>query len=69
MFLLGFPMSLIGALSLSTARLIREEDAVGERLQKLMFRQRTITQAIGMISIFVTALWGMYQNLTYGVLG
>ena len=69
LFLLGFPMSLIGALSLSTARLIREEDAVGERLQKLMFRQRTITQVIGMISIFVTALWGMYQNLTYGVLG
>ncbi len=34
-----------------------------------MFRQRTITQVIGMISIFVTALWGMYQNLTYGVLG
>jgi hypothetical protein len=68
-FLLAFPMSLVGAASISTARLIREEDASGARLYKLLGRQRMITQVIGMISIFVTALWGMYQNLTYGVFG
>ena len=28
-------------------------------------RHRLITQVIGMISIFITALWGMYQNLSY----
>ena len=68
-FLLGFPLSLVGAAALSTARLIREEDASGARLYKLLARQRMITQVIGMISIFVTALWGMYQNLNYGALG
>ncbi|WP_439111167.1 component of SufBCD complex [Lentibacter sp.] len=68
-FLLGFPMSLVGASALSTARLIREEDATGARLYQLLGRQRMITQVIGMLSIFVTALWGMYQNLTYGALG
>lgn len=68
-FLLVFPMSLVGLFALSTARLIAQEEARGERLIKLLMRQRMITQVIGMISIFVTALWGMYQNLSFGALG
>ena len=68
-FLLAFPMAIIGLFSLSTARLIREESAVEDRLGRLLMRQRLITQVIGMMSIFVTALWGMYQNLSYGPLG
>ena len=32
-------------------------------------RHRLQTQMIGTLAIFVTALWGMYQNLTIGVLG
>ncbi|QUJ77633.1 component of SufBCD complex [Sulfitobacter albidus] len=67
--LLGVPLSLVGLLSLSTARLIREEDARGERLRKRLMRHRLYTQIIGMISIFVTALWGMYQNLNVGPFG
>ena len=31
-------------------------------------RHRLYTQIIGMFSIFVTALWGMYQNLSIGPL-
>lgn len=67
-FLLGLPMSFVGAFSLSTASLIRAEAAEGARLIRLLARQRIITQVIGMIAIFVTALWGMYQNLSYGSL-
>lgn len=68
-FLLGFPMSLVGLLNLSTARLIENEDSKGELLRKRLTRCRLYTQMIGMVAIFVTALWGMYQNLTIGALG
>lgn len=68
-FLLALPLSLVGLLSISTARLIRIEEASGERLYRRLMRHRIYTQIIGMISIFVTALWGMYQNLVIGPLG
>lgn len=68
-FLLGFPMSLVGLLNLSTARLIESEHSAGEVLCKRLTRCRLYTQMIGTVSIFVTALWGMYQNLSIGVLG
>ena len=41
----------------------------GQPLRKFMHRHRIMTQFVGMIAIFVTALWGMYQNMTYGALG
>lgn len=66
---LVFPMSIVGAMSLSTARRIEQEAATGEQLRNYLARHRFFTQVIGMISIFITALWGMYQNLTIGVLG
>lgn len=67
-FLLAFPMSLVGLLSLSTARQIEIEESQGEVLCRRLTRHRLKTQAIGTVSIFVTALWGMYQNLHAGVL-
>ena len=68
-FLLGFPLAIVGLLSLSTARLIAQEGSQGEVLCKRLTRHRLYTQIVGMLSIFVTALWGMYQNLTLGALG
>lgn len=68
-FLLGFPLSLVGLLSMSTARLIEMENATGEQLYKRLSRHRIYTQMIGTVSIFVTALWGMLQNLSIGALG
>lgn len=68
LFLLGFPMSVVGLLSLSTARLIEVEQSTGELLCKRLTRHRIYTQMIGTLSIFVTALWGMYQNISIGVL-
>ncbi len=69
LFLLLFPMSLLGLLSLSTARLIEQRALSGELLRARLLRHRVYTQMIGVVSIFVTALWGMYQNLSLGVLG
>ncbi|NKB27161.1 MAG: component of SufBCD complex [Rhodobacteraceae bacterium] len=69
LFLMGLPMSIVGLLSLRTARIIRRTNILGEPLRKRMVRHRLWTQVIGMIAIFVTAMWGMYQNLSIGVLG
>ena len=68
-FLLALPLSMVGLLSLSTARLIQSEEATGERLHKRLMRHRLYTQIIGMVAIFVTALWGMFQNLSIGPFG
>lgn len=67
-FLLAFPMSAVGLLSLNTAHRIELEGLHGEPLRKRLTRHRIYTQMIGVVSIFVTALWGMYQNLHIGVL-
>ncbi|WP_281982035.1 component of SufBCD complex [Thalassorhabdomicrobium marinisediminis] len=65
-FLLAFPMTLVGALSLSTATVIAREQPQGDALYARLSKHRIITQFIGMISIFVTAMYGMYQNLDVG---
>jgi hypothetical protein len=62
-FLLALPMSIVGALSLSTARLIEETQPTGKDLHKRLYRQRLYTQIIGMNSIFVTSMYGMWQNM------
>jgi hypothetical protein len=69
LFLLGFPMSIVALLSVSTAHLIQNEGAAGEVLRKRLQRHRLYVQITGVISIFFTALWGMYQNMNIGVLG
>lgn len=62
-FLMALPLSLVGAVSLSTARLIRATEPMGDPLYAVLHRHRLWTQVIGMIAIFVTAMFGMYQNL------
>lgn len=63
-FLLALPMSIVGLVNISTARLIEEQDPRDEALFRRLARHRTYVQIIGLISIFVTAVWGMYQNLS-----
>ena len=69
LFLLAFPMTLISLRSLLTARMLHNNDLTLEEVFTLMARHRLIIQCIGMVSIFVTAMWGMYQNLNIGILG
>ncbi|KMW57272.1 hypothetical protein AIOL_002233 [Candidatus Rhodobacter oscarellae] len=68
-FLLAFPLSFVGALSLATANKIVSLGLSGEALYAQMKRHRLYIQFIGIFSIFVTTLWGMYQNSTVGALG
>ncbi|MBP0482902.1 component of SufBCD complex [Sagittula salina] len=67
-FLLLAPMTLVGVLSLYTARCIRAGENHGAALWRRMRLHRVGTQMIGILSIFVTALWGMYINLTHASL-
>ncbi len=62
-FLLMAPMALVGALSLSTAQDITVRQLEGEELYRRISRHRMTVQAIGMVSIFITSLWGMWQNM------
>jgi hypothetical protein len=64
LFLLAFPMSIVFALSIRTARRIREADGAG--LHRMLARHRLSVQAIGIVSIFFTAMWGMWQNMVVG---
>ncbi|WP_297772441.1 component of SufBCD complex [uncultured Roseovarius sp.] len=68
-FLLGFPLLLVGALSVRAARRIAAQQPRGAALIKQFQTQRFVIQLIGMLSIFVTAMWGMYQNMNANVLG
>ena len=69
LFLLGFPMALVGGLSIAAAARIRGQNLTGEALCHKLAVLRFWVQVIGMVAIFVTAMWGMYQNLAHGVLG
>ncbi|WP_425074733.1 component of SufBCD complex [Sagittula sp. S175] len=62
--LLVGPMTLVGLLTLSTARKIQNGENAGEALWRRLRLHRLYTQLIGIVSIFVTALWGMFVNLS-----
>lgn len=68
LFLLGFPMTMVALINLKVARNIQTRAQNVEDVVRYLSRCRLITQVVGMFSIFVTALWGMYQNLSIGVL-
>jgi hypothetical protein len=68
-FLLLFPMIFVGMLSLHHAGRIENERPTGPDLFKLLHRHRVMTQGIGILSIFVTATWGMFMNLYVGPFG
>jgi hypothetical protein len=63
------PMSLVLALSLRAARRALALLPDTPPLYGLLWRHRLACQAIGVVSIFVTAMWGMWQNLNIGAFG
>lgn len=65
-FLLAAPLGIVWLMGLRAARQIRRDGLKGEALRRKLRRLRLWTQVIGMVSIFVTSLWGMYQNLAIG---
>ncbi|MBC7132777.1 MAG: component of SufBCD complex [Roseovarius sp.] len=68
-FLLGLPLTGVGLLSLRAAQAIRAGALSGEALVARIGRHRLAVRLIGAVSIFVTALWGMYHNMNTSVLG
>ncbi|WP_425090293.1 component of SufBCD complex [Tropicimonas sp. S265A] len=68
-FMIAFPFALVGLLSQRTARLILEVQPEGPDLARGLRRHRFYVQLIGMVSILVTAFWGVFHVLSTGVLG
>lgn len=61
--LLAVPLTFVGALSVSASHEIAATAPQGEVLLRRLMRHRFWTQLIGMVAIFVSAMFGMYQNL------
>ncbi|MDA8747499.1 component of SufBCD complex [Litoreibacter sp.] len=60
------PMLLVFGLSIRNAG--RAIGKTGDDLRKVLRRHRIAVQMIGMLSILVSSMWGMYVNITAGVL-
>lgn len=58
------PMVLVAYLSLRTALKIEAGALQDDALVAVLMRHRFVVQLIGMLSIFVTSLFGMFQNFT-----
>jgi len=69
MALIALPLTAVGWVSVATARAAAQGPLTGEALRRRMTRHRATVQVIGMVSVFVTALWGMYRNLDAGPWG
>ncbi|WP_347309775.1 component of SufBCD complex [Defluviimonas sp. SAOS-178_SWC] len=67
-FLIALPLSFVGMMSIATARKIEATGDRGEALHRRLALHRVTVQVIGMISIFVTAFWGMLQNYNVSIL-
>jgi hypothetical protein len=68
-FLLVMPLAILALLTNWTARKIKRDGDRGLKLIRRLIRHRQLTQLIGVVSIFITAMFGMYQNLNVGPLG
>lgn len=64
--LLAVPLALVGLMSLRTA--LRLEPMLAgepraEEVMRALSRHRIAVQAVGLVAITLTAMWGMFQNL------
>ena len=64
--LLFLPLIAVGGLSVLTARRLAARGF--DDLARTLRRHRMMVQAMGVVFIFVTAMWGMYTNVTFGPL-
>lgn len=66
-FLLLFPMTLVGAWSIRTARKLRAAGFAD--VPQHLRAHRIGVQMLGVVFIFITAFWGMWVNVRIGPLG
>lgn len=69
LLLIALPMAIVWLLTLRLARRVRTNTLTGEDLCRTLNRHRIVVQAIGVLSITVTAMWGMLQNFNISPLG
>jgi hypothetical protein len=62
-FCLSFPLVFVGMLNMRASRRFQTNQPEGEALARALMRLRFWIQVIAMISIFFTAMYGMYFNL------
>jgi len=62
------PMTLVGLLTMATARRIAAGQVDRADLVRTLTRHRFAVQGIGVVAIMVTTMWGMWQNLNASAL-
>lgn len=68
-FLMFLPLTILALMTAATARRIRRDGDKGLDLVRRLQKHRLATQLIGVVAIFVTAMFGMYKNLYVGPFG
>lgn len=66
---LFLPLGMLMGMSIRSAGLIEAGENQGAQLHRRLKRHRLATQFLGMVSIFVTSLFGMWENMHISVLG
>lgn len=66
-FLLMFPLVFVWMINLRAARQFQQEMPEGKLLSRRLFRMRVWIQCVAVVSIFVTAVYGMYFNTSVPV--
>ncbi len=67
--LLLAPLAVLSLLTVRAARIISQRNLSGDELISALTRHRFITQGIGVVAIFLTAMYGMWVNLYVGPFG
>jgi hypothetical protein len=67
--LILIPLTWVGLLGLRLARQVQAGNTTGAGLVRLLRRHRIMVQGIGLFSIFVTTMWGAWQNAQNGFPG
>lgn len=67
-FLIVAPLTVVFLLTVRHARRLKADETYGHALRVRLARMRFLNQVIGMISVFITAFWGMWHNLNASVL-
>lgn len=68
-FFMALPMMILGAMSARAARQIQARGLQGEDLIRHLIKHRFLVQLLGVCSIFLTAMYGMWVNLYTGPYG
>lgn len=63
-FCLALPLSIAGGLTVRLCRAFAVDQPEGAELVRRLLRFRFWIQVLAMVSIFVTAMYGMYHNLS-----